>query len=1424
MNKFCAALFLFTQLCLLSFGQQSINNNYKEVILTPKRAEMVLNNKWLFQPAINQATENPLAANWDSIQVPSSWYSKFEVDSFKASNIQNQQQLKNLSRAWYQTTVFIPANWKNNSTILQLCKVSTDAIIYINGKQAGTIQWYTGQVDVSKYVKYGQQNQIRILVIATANEGEIPVLMGTATTQVTFTKATLETRGITGDVILSSHPKNTFINDVFVQPSIRQSKVALDVEIVGIKKAETLMVQAQMCNQQGFAEKTFTTSLKVLAKDTQTVKLAFNWQNPRLWDLDKPELYTLKLKIEGKNSINDEYAQEFGFREFWIDGKHFYLNGKKINLRPHLFVGGNGMDELVDASIEGIRKNGFNISEIWPNNFDKRGFLEHSEQMMARADKKGFLLMGVALPFIDYLLDKSWKFQWDKPEVKIAYEKRMLIDLRRNRNHPSVVMWTTSGNFFGDTQDQNPFNIGRTNWIKNNPPFQKNATAGIEAINIIKKNDPTRPVFTHHGTYVGDVHTLNFYLGFSPLQEREEWMSFYSQNGQIPFIGIEFGTPLYCDFLRGRNGFGSNIKTEPLITEFTAAYLGDKAYQTEPSYYKNYIKNNFISGQTYREMGSSSIEKNWSFQQLQALFTKNTWRSWRAYDMPGGMLPWASGHGYTRTDSANKLVKMPPFTLGRKGWYYPTATYADIYEKQQPAYTVQDGGKALVQNNNATLAYIAGASQAFTEKAHSFSPSQVVEKQLFFFNDTRQIQKCVWNYSVSVADKIISQNAGECLLPVGDKKAERILFTIPNQITGFKADGNIILHAQIAGINHSDTLNFRVFSKQAITGDRQVYVFDPVGKTSQMLVNLGYILKPWAGEANIPLLIIGREVLSQQYKLPSSLQAFIQNGGKAIVFNQQDSVLEKSGFRVAKYVSRYVFPIKNNPITQQLDELDLRNWAGTGTINTAYPDYMNNNYQKSPDDSPIYGWHWGNRGSVATNAIEKPHHSGWTPLLECEFDMAYSPLMELNYGAGKLIWCSLDVEDHADNDPVAQILTKQLIAYAQKTKPAIRNRKTIFIGNSHQNKLLDDIGLNYTPTNNVETNADLIICGSLNPQQQKKLLLYVQNGGKAFIMPQEKAGNYFGVDYGLDSHFDGGKTISNGPLTNGLSLSDIRYRTQTASIILNKGCTIALGGLLGEKQIGKGQLVYCQLNPNRFNADSLTYNRYTRWRQTRAFTQILSNMGASFVCDSNIFREEKKEVYSIDLDKTVWKAKMTLTLPAVKDVADKYKDPGISPAALELLKTDADETGMINTNIPLTPADELYNNLQSNDGEAVFRKTITLPDNMAGKDLLLHLAVIDDFDNTYFNGQQIGYTDDKTTDTWNFNRTYTIPAKLVKAGKNVLAVRAFDWYGGGGMLSVSPKREIVLKDINVKKPIGLYHNDYKTDFELGDNPFRYFRW
>ncbi len=97
-----------------------------------------------------------------------------------------------------------------------------------------------------------------------------------------------------------------------------------------------------MLNEKGEVEKSFTADAAVDAKETQTLTLSWPWADPRLWDVGQPNLYTLRLKVKGAG-LDDEYDQKFGFREFWIEGRQFYLNGTVIHLRQPCFYNGPRM-------------------------------------------------------------------------------------------------------------------------------------------------------------------------------------------------------------------------------------------------------------------------------------------------------------------------------------------------------------------------------------------------------------------------------------------------------------------------------------------------------------------------------------------------------------------------------------------------------------------------------------------------------------------------------------------------------------------------------------------------------------------------------------------------------------------------------------------------------------------------------------------------------------------------------------------------------------------------------------------------------------------------------------------------------------------------------------------------------------------------
>lgn len=103
--------------------------------------------------------------------------------------------------------------------------------------------------------------------------------------------------------------------------------------------------------------------------------------------------------------------------------------------------------------------------------------------------------------------------------------------------------------------------------------------------------------------------------------------------------------------------------------------------------------------------------------------------------------------------------------------------------------------------------------------------------------------------------------------------------------------------------------------------------------------------------------------------------------------------------------------------------------------------------------------------------------------------------------------------------------------------------------------------------------------------------------------------------------------------------------------------------------------------------------------------------------------------------------------------------------------------------------------LPDTDGLVWFRKTIEIPDNWVGNNLRLSLGAIDDNDITYFNGEQIGATNSYTSE-----RKYIIPARLVKKGTAVIAVRVVDTGGGGGFhgnpseMYIAPENKETLRE------------------------------
>jgi sialate O-acetylesterase len=165
-----------------------------------------------------------------------------------------------------------------------------------------------------------------------------------------------------------------------------------------------------------------------------------------------------------------------------------------------------------------------------------------------------------------------------------------------------------------------------------------------------------------------------------------------------------------------------------------------------------------------------------------------------------------------------------------------------------------------------------------------------------------------------------------------------------------------------------------------------------------------------------------------------------------------------------------------------------------------------------------------------------------------------------------------------------------------------------------------------------------------------------------------------------------------------------------------------------------------------------------------------------------------------------YEAKLVIHDKLLKEgkLLERHLDPGNKGVGLGWAKADFKDADWKTADMP-RPVDDLLDG----DGAIWVRRKIILPAEWAGHNLRLHLGVVDDYDISYWNGVPIGETNNKTnpSDWWAFERKYAIPGKLVTAGSVVLAVRIFDDFMNGGMMS--PPEGMYLEDTITGKRIPL---------------------
>ncbi len=1417
----------------------------------PQRAEMVLNDLWKFQPARGISAERP-AGQWGWLRVPGSWErgawdaalleGPLEIgsgDPWTGLKVETPSQsfptnsIPGLDRAWLEREVHLPSSWAGRRITLDLERVATDAQVFFNGVQCGEVSWPGGVVEVTRAALPGEKNILCILVIASEDEAEVREFMDAD--RVNTSKALLKHRGIIGDVVLTSMPLGARLDGLFIQPSVRKMKLVLDLELAGMARStEATLHATAVCLRNGETARTWAVPITIPAPDAQgravVRAIALPWADPKLWDFQQPNLYRLDVQVEG-HGVADAMSERFGFREFRIEGRQFLLNEKPFFFRPNLIEERSPVVETIELQAEALLNAHFNVAEIWPTPDLIRGNPNQRPLIARVADEKG-------LPLIYPVGDPTGLFDPVAPEVSpatwAAWQRLVREAWKRVRNSPSVLIWVVAANRFAHADDQNPLRLGNRRNLDFTPEWQRLRQApGIRLIEALKAMDPTRPVTSHHNANVGDLHTCNNYLNLHPLQEREDWPAVWAHSGDMPYMAIEFDAPFDATMTRGRRGHTGAATTEPWLTEFLAIYQGPQAYENEDPDYRTMITRTHQSGQDYSGVNVTSHS---AFVNFTAWWIMRTLRAWRGYGVSGGMIHWKDGYGWKEIPAAGQQWRPSAMVPGQRG-----ARVSMMRQRFARGPISEEisarlrSGDALVKGLAPTLAWVAGPPESFTAQHHIFTPGESVRRSAALVNDTRAPVPWTirWIAELAASEVARGETSGE--IGVGARHFEPIEFVLPaSAATG---DGRIHLTATIGNTSTEEIWDFQVISKPLppkIPSGCSVALLDPEGTTTNWLQGVRVPFKAVSSDASgwpeSGLLVLGRNALThipaaQWETLRPRIENLLANGGRVLLLAQDpDWLRANSAWRVARHVGRRFWPVPTmakHPLLVGLDGEHFRDWRGAGTLRDPASTM---NLQRPVTSVPQFGWHVNNTGSVASAALEKPHFGRWVPLLEGEFDLAFSPLMEARIGAGLVVWCGLDLEGReGGNEPAAAAFSQRLLAYLTSPLPPPPSTATTYIGDRAGAVWLEAMGLVFQKTETLPSIPGLVILADgAETVTDAALESFLNAGGRVLLL----GGAAARLGFRLEERTIGGASMppTDWPQTAGLSASDLRLRADISTPLLAKGANeVAARGLLGRRMAdrGDGVAIAFPLMPEELPAKQKTYFRFSQWRLTRALSQLLTNLGAHFRTDREVFAFRPDETGPLPLA-GVWRFAIESSMPGAESDSAPTADPGRDPRTHGWETPDFDDSTWRSIQLPQS-IENAFAELQNRDGAFWFRRTFSLPESRADKTMVLELGTLDDFDEVWVNGHRIGATSARTKNAWNRPREYKIRPGPLRPGQNTIAIRCFDQYGEGGFTTKSPDSMALRLSRPPERP-SPYVDGFRLDHELGDDYARYYRW
>ena len=482
-----------TVIAFLAFAGQS-----GRAAVVPTRERLSFNADWRFQKGEESSTNAEQRADfddhsWRQLNLPHDWGIE---GPFNQDYPGETGKLPWWGVAWYRKHFAVPAADKGRRYYLDIDGAMSHAQVWLNGQFVG--QWPYGyasfELDLTPHLVYGGEN---VIAVRLDNPKESSRwypgggiyrnvwLVKTAPVHVAHWGTSVTTSGSVVTVA------TTLRNDSDQPATCRLVSTVADTNIM----QDAILIDP--------------------GKE-RVVQQKLSLTDPKPWTLENPYLYKLITRVEQSGKTVDQYETMFGVRtiEFTAD-RGFLLNGNHVLIKgvcDHHDLGALGAainTRALERQIEILKEMGCNAIRTSHN--------PPAPELLDLCDHMGMLVM-------DEFTDT-----WVHPKKRNGYgtlfhewaEKDLRAMLRRDRNHPCVILWST-GNEIDEQRTPAGLDISRR------------LTA------IVHEEDPTRPVtaacnHTEAG-YNGFQETVDvFGYNYKP----REYKKFREANPGIPLVASE---------------------------------------------------------------------------------------------------------------------------------------------------------------------------------------------------------------------------------------------------------------------------------------------------------------------------------------------------------------------------------------------------------------------------------------------------------------------------------------------------------------------------------------------------------------------------------------------------------------------------------------------------------------------------------------------------------------------------------------------------------------------------------------------------------------------------------------------------------------------------------------------------------------------